>query len=121
FARENLPDHGDLLADLVRWAAGDTIPLEVQGPGLIDCHLFNQFGRIIVHLVNLTNAGTWRAPVEELISIGPFRISVKLPRGRRGGEIRALVSGRNLAGIVKEGWVTFEIKSITDHEVVVIA
>ena len=42
YARDNLPDHGDLLANLVRWAAGDTIPLAVHGPGLVDCHLYRQ-------------------------------------------------------------------------------
>ena len=36
FARENLPDHGDLLVALVRWAANDDVLLRVDGPGLID-------------------------------------------------------------------------------------
>ena len=31
FARDNLPDHGNLLANLVRWAAHDNIPLTVDG------------------------------------------------------------------------------------------
>ena len=58
YGRDNLPDHGRLLANIVRWAAGDRIPLEVRGPGLIDCQLYRQPGRLILHLVNLTNAGT---------------------------------------------------------------
>ena len=65
FARDNLPDHGDLLANLVRWVAQDNLPLAVEGPGLIDCHLYRQPGRLILHLVNLSNAGTWRQPVHE--------------------------------------------------------
>ncbi len=44
FARDNLPDHGNLLANLVRWAAKDDVPLAVDGPGLIDCHLYTQPG-----------------------------------------------------------------------------
>ncbi|MDP8923072.1 MAG: Tat pathway signal protein, partial [Chloroflexota bacterium] len=39
FGRDNLPDHGDLLANLVRWAARDRIPLRVEGAGLFDCHV----------------------------------------------------------------------------------
>ncbi|MCL5744414.1 MAG: beta-galactosidase [Acidobacteria bacterium] len=62
FARDNLPDHGNLLANIVRWAAGGKIPLAVEGAGLIDCHLYRQQGRLILHLVNLISAGTWRAP-----------------------------------------------------------
>jgi hypothetical protein len=75
FARDNLPDHGDLLANLIRWAAKDDIPLAVEGPGLVDCHLYRQPGRLILHLVNLTSAGTWRQPVHELIPIGTLRSS----------------------------------------------
>ena len=40
FGRDNLPDHGNLLANLVRWSAKDDIPLHVEGAGLIDCHLW---------------------------------------------------------------------------------
>ena len=61
FAIDNLPDHGDLLANLVRWAAKGSLPLEVTGRGLIDCQLYQQPGRVILHLVNLTSAGTWRS------------------------------------------------------------
>ncbi len=56
YERQHLPDHGDLLANIVRWAAADAIPIEVRGPGLIDCHLYTQAGRFILHLVNLTNS-----------------------------------------------------------------
>lgn len=31
FSRDNLPDHGNLLGDLIRWAAKSDIPLAVQG------------------------------------------------------------------------------------------
>jgi hypothetical protein len=120
FARDNLPDQGNLLANLVRWAARDDLPLLIEGPGLIDCHLYQQLGKLILHLVNLTGAANSRAPVEEIIPVGPLRLSLKLPKGRRGGEIKALVSGRNLASSVKDNWASFELKSLLDHEVIVI-
>jgi len=34
--------------------------LSVEGPGPIDCHLYQQPGRLILHLVNLTGAGAAR-------------------------------------------------------------
>ena len=58
YAAEHLPDHALLLANIVRWAAGDRIPLAVDGPGLIDCHLYEQPDRRILHLVNLTSEAT---------------------------------------------------------------
>ena len=120
FARDNLPDHGDLLANLVRWTAKDDIPLIIEGAGLIDCHLYQQPGRLVLHLVNLTSAGTWRQPVHELISVGPLRVKVKLAAGLRGTRTRSLVAGGAVATSTTAGWCQFEIKSLLDHEVVVI-
>jgi hypothetical protein len=121
YARENLPDHADLLANLVRWAAGGRIPLEVAGAGLVDCYLYHQPGRAILHLVNLISAGTWRGPIDELIPIGPLQVKVKLPADVKGKTAQLLVGGRTAPVSVKDGWATFEVKSVLDHEVVVIA
>jgi Hypothetical glycosyl hydrolase 6 len=120
FVKENLPDHGNLLANIVRWAGKGDLPLRVEGPGLIDCHLYRQPGRLILHLVNLTSAGTWRAPIDELIPVGPVKVSVRLPREVRGRGVRLLVSGASPVGGVREGWCTFELRSVLDHEVAVI-
>ncbi|SPE62777.1 Glycoside hydrolase family 42 domain protein (fragment) [Verrucomicrobia bacterium] len=94
FGRDNLPDHATLLTNLVRWAARDHFPLQVEGPGFVDCHLYRQNDKLVLHLVNLTNAGTWRAPVDELIPVGPFRVRVLLPAGAIGKRVRLLVSKR---------------------------
>jgi hypothetical protein len=121
FASENLPDHGNLLGNIVRWASGGAIPLRVEGPGLIDCHLYQQPGRMILHLVNLTSAGTWRAPIDELIPVGPIKVSVRLPKEVRGSAVRLLVAPAPAAPSVRDGWCTFTVRSILDHEVAVIA
>ena len=70
FGQDNLPDHGNLLKNLIRWAAKDNIPLSVEGTGMIDCQLYRQPGRLVIHLVNLTNSATWRQPIHELITVG---------------------------------------------------
>jgi hypothetical protein len=120
FARDNLPDHGDLLANIVRWAVKEDMPVRVEGVGLIDCHLYRQPGRLVLHLVNLTSAGTWRAPVHELIPVGPLKVAVRLPAGVSGGSARSLVSTVPVALELREGWAHFEIPSILDHSVIVI-
>jgi hypothetical protein len=119
FARDNLPDHGDLLANLVRWTVREDIPLRIEGPGLIDGHLYRQPGRLVLHLVNLTSAGTWRTPVHELIPVGPLRVAVPLPVGGRGA-VQSLVAGGSLVSAVRDGWVHFEVASVSDHEVLVV-
>ncbi len=120
FGRDNLPDHGDLLANLVRWPAKDEVPLIVEGPGLLDCHLYRQAGRLILHLVNLTSAGSWRQPVHELIPVGPLRIRLKLPEGIRSRHVRMLVSGHSVSAHRKAEWCHFVIQTVLDHEVVVL-
>ena len=124
FGRYNLPDHGDLLANVVRWASGDDIPLKVTGAGLIDCHMYRQEERIILHLVNLTNAGTWRTPVHGLIPVGPFQVEVQLPEELALTSVRFLVAEKEVkVSEVTSGGdsVSFEISSIYDHEVCVVS
>jgi hypothetical protein len=121
FGRDNLPDHADLLANLVRWVAQESIPLKVEGSGLIDCHLYQQEDRLILHLVSLTSAGTWRAPIHELIPVGPLKIRVKLPERVSGRTVRLLVAENDVRSAKEDGWVCFDVPLVTDHEVAVIA
>lgn len=120
FSRDNLPDHGDLLANLIRWTAKDNIPLAVEGPGLIDSHLYRQPGRLILHLVNLTSASTWRQPVHELISVGPLHVRLKLPADVRAKRARLLVSGKGASVNASAGWCHVETETILGHEVLVV-
>ena len=119
YARYKIPDHGDLLANLVRWAAGNTVPVLVEGPGLVDCHLYHQPGRVVLHLVNLSPAG--HEPMEELFPVGPHRIAVRLPGDVNGAAAKALVRGESLPVQVTDGWAHVELPSLLDHEVLVIS
>ncbi len=121
YGRSNLPDHGNLVRNIIVWAAYDKLPLTIEGPGLIDTHLYHQPGRLILHLVNLTNENTWRQPLDELIPIGPLKIKVKLPADVGGQRLRSLVSGQPVRSRLSAGWCQFEVTSILDHEVVLIA
>jgi hypothetical protein len=118
YALNPLPDHAHLLANLVRWAARGSLPLEVSGPGLLDCRLYRQPGRLILHLVNLT--GSDPRPVHELVPVGPFKVKVRLEPGAAGGSARLLVAEREVPCAVVAGFARFEIPRIEDHEVVVI-
>lgn len=120
FALYNLPDHGNLLANIIRWGSKDNIPLSVESAGLIDCNLYRQPERMILHLSNLTNSGTWRQPIEEYIPIGPVSVRIKLTDDVKGKDIRLLVSGQKTSTVLKDGWIQFSINSILNHEVAVI-
>lgn len=88
----------------------------------MDCELYRQENRLILHVVNLTSAGTWRAPIHELIPIGPLQIKVRLPERFSANRFKTLVAGdgQALKGRVDTGWASFELDRILDHEVVVI-
>ena len=120
YAREHLPDHARLLANVVRWAANGSIPLAVEGPGLIDCHLYEQPGRLILHLVNLTSEATWRAPLDELIRVGPFKIEATPASPLRQSRARLLVSGGERPLRTSGRAVRVELESILDHELIVL-
>ena len=121
FARDNYPDHGNLLANLVCWVSKDNIPLIVEGAGLIDCNLYHQPGSLILHMTNLISAGTWRTPMDEFIPIGPISVRVKLAKDIPGKNINMLVSGQKISSVVKDGWCHFQVKSILNHEVIVVS
>jgi hypothetical protein len=122
YAAEHLPDHATLLANIVRWAAGDRIPLSVDGPGLLDCHLYEQPGRMILHLVNLTSEASWRAPLDELIKVGPFTVKIAVSATlRRPTAARLLVSGLTRPVTIQNGMAVLSVESILDHEVVVLS
>ena len=109
----------------MRWAASDRIPLRVDGTGLLDCHLYRQdeagASRLILHLVNLSHPGAWRAPLHELMDAGPFEIAVSLPC--TGGERRRTLPGGGADAADPRGGGLGALRGcrlITDHEVVVI-
>ncbi len=70
--------------------------------------------------MNLTSAGTWRAPVHELIPVGPLQVRVRPPQGIQPKTLKMLVSQEDKGVVAENGWVQFEIKSVLDHEVVVL-
>ena len=120
YARDGMIDHADLLANLVRWAAGDSIPLRVEGHGRLDCQLYSQGDRLLLHLVNLTSAGTGRAPIDDNIPVGPWDIRIRAPHGFRGATARLLVSAAEVPARVENGWIHFNVPVIRDHEFAVV-
>jgi len=121
YGRSNLPDHGDLLKNIVQWATNGNIPVTVKGAGLIDTHLYRKGNQLILHLVNLTNENTWRQSLDELIPVGPYKIRVRLPKDVAGRQVRTLVNAQNHSSPKStDGWCEFDVPRILDHEVLVI-
>lgn len=117
--REERPDHLHLLAELVRWQIGAPV-LDVTGPGRIDCNLYLQGERLILHVVNVASSSSVPGTLDEIVPVGPFEVTVAHPAVRPGAGVRALVGERELEAESGEGRAVFRIPRIDDHEIVVV-
>ena len=118
YNRENLPDYANLLANLVHWALAGNSPLKLTGPGWFDCNLYEQSGRLVAHVVNLT--ATRQMPMDELIPVGPMKLALRVPSSAKQAKVKTLVAGTARNIVVSNGWAEVELGSILDHEVVVL-
>jgi hypothetical protein len=119
YGQRGLPDHGMLLANAVRWAARDRLPLRVEGPGYVDCHLYRQPGRLILHLVNLSGCNAWPAYLEEHLPVGPLQVAVRLEEGLSPQRALLRVAESTTDLQRSEGWANLELPVLVDHELIV--
>jgi hypothetical protein len=114
-------DHGKLLANAVDWAANEERPVTVKGPGVLDVTLWRQKDSMTVHLVNLTNPMMMKGPFREFIPVGPERVRVRLPEGKRAAKVQFLVArGTPPRTEERAGWLEVTVPSVLVHEVVAI-
>ena len=113
-------DHGLLLANAVRWATGEPMPVTVVGPGMLDVTIWRGPGAVTVHLVNLTNPMTMRGAYRELLPVGPETVSVRLPEGAQIARVHLLRAGGDLDYALEDGVLTVTVPQVVDHEVVAI-
>ncbi|MCW5982088.1 MAG: beta-galactosidase trimerization domain-containing protein [Bryobacteraceae bacterium] len=113
-------DHGKLLANAVRWAANEDQPATVTGPGVLDVTVWRQKDSMTVHLVNLTNPMMMKGPVRELIPVGPQRVRVRLPEGKKPAKVQLLTAGGTVNARQSGAYLELTVPSILAHEVVAI-
>jgi hypothetical protein len=109
-----------LLRNAVDWATNEEPPATVRGPGLLDVAVWRQAGSLTLHIVNLTNPMAMRGSYREFVPVGPQRVRIRVPEGRKAGEVRLLVSGRLVSPRRRNGAIELEIPSIELHEVVAV-
>lgn len=119
YGRTHLPDLGDLLSNAVKWAADDHIPLKVEGPGYLDCKLYRQKGRLIVHLVNVSGTNLNPGYVEEFLPVGPISVSVRMD-GIVPKYAQLKVLGIEVQPEINNSWVTVRVDLLTSHELIIL-
>ncbi|SDS24085.1 alpha-amylase family protein [Microlunatus soli] len=119
FAHDEQPDHATVIANAVRWAIGGRPSCQIDGHGLVNGSLFRQQGRTILHLTNrvMTSKVPGREPY--VVPVGPVGVRIRnddevAPR------ISLRVGGGEIAGSVDDGYLSFTVDRVHDHEVVII-
>lgn len=122
FAREENPEHADLLANAVRWATpgGPAVTLD-GGHGVVVPDLFEQAGRSILHLGNRLQLTPLPGRQTDIVPIGPVQVTLRPPKpGLSARQVTLRVAGGVVQTRQDGDAITFSVARIEDHEVVVI-
>jgi hypothetical protein len=118
YGRALLPDHGIMLANAVQWASNGKLPFALEGPGHIDCKIYGQENRLIVHLSNITGANL-QGYFDEFIPVGPFTVTLDA-QGLKPKSAYLTVQKKKAPMKVQDGKIIINVDKITDFEMVVI-
>lgn len=113
-------DHLTLLRNAVSWAARESQPMAVSGPGMIDISYWRQENSLAAHLVNLTNPMAMKGVVRELIPAGPYQVTLRLPAGARLARVRLLEADVGADYRRQGDQLVVQVPQVVVHEVVAI-
>jgi hypothetical protein len=113
-------DHGKLLRNIFKWALNESLPVEVEGDGIVDITAWRQEHSMTVHLVNFTNPMMMKGPFRELLPVGEQKVMIKIPESIKIKNVKLLVQGKIPEYKVSEGYLKLDIDHILDHEVIAI-
>lgn len=110
-------DLSRLLVNTIRWVAGDTAPVTVEGKGLVEIFAWETEPGFAVHVLNYTNPNAHHGWFSEFYPIGAQKVRFKLPAGRRVTRVELLRAERDIPFHVEGDSVEFTIPSVNDYEV----
>jgi len=118
---ESRPDHLRLLGNLVGWQLGDERVLRVVAPRGVECSLYRQGERGVLHLVHTDAPSQIPGTLDELVAVGPIQVDLAWA-GTAALSAHALVSDVDLELDVDAdaGRVRFTVPVVEDHEIIVI-
>src|SRR5699024_5349711 len=112
-------DHGQLIANSVRWALGGAPPqVEVKGCGLIDVAVRQGNNQLAVSLVNLHHPMAMRGQRHETVPLGTQTVVVRLPEGVESATARLVLEDRAVPATVADGLVSVQLEQLDLFETV---
>ncbi|MDE7353959.1 MAG: beta-galactosidase [Acetatifactor sp.] len=114
-----IPDHGRILGNCVRWALGEADIFESMGNGYIDCKLYRQEERWILHMVNLSGLNLWPGYAQEHYAAGPNCVKIKVGN-RKITCVRGTAEMGELDFTQEGHWISFMVDKLVVQELFVI-
>lgn len=121
YGKRRLPDHRRLLANAIQWAHQNPQPISISGPGIIDISLYRQNQeRLVLHLVNTTNAQSWPDHLEEIIPLHDLAIALRRDLLPKAKNARSTVSPSSLPLQTTDTHLNLTLPKLEAHEMIVI-
>ncbi len=115
--RSGHTDLSRLLQNSIRWVSGGDSPVTVEGEGVIETFAWETQAGFAVHVLNYTNPAMHRGWIRDFYAIGPQKVRMKLPAGRRVARVELLRAGTDVPFHVSGETVEFVIPRVVDYEV----
>jgi hypothetical protein len=110
-------DLARLLQNSIRWVAGGSAPVTVEGDGVIETFAWETQAGFAVHVLNYTNPAMHRGWIRKFYPIGPQTVRMTLPAGRRVTRVELLRAERQIPFAGGTRTVEFTIPRVVDYEV----
>jgi hypothetical protein len=110
-------DLSRLLQNAIRWVAGESAPVSIEGKGLVEAFAWETEPGFAVHVLNYTNPNAHRGWVREFYPIGEQRVRFRLPTGRRVTRVELLRAERDIPFHSAGDSIEFTIPRVESYEV----
>jgi hypothetical protein len=115
--RSGHTDLARLLQNAIRWVAGPAAPVTVEGDGVIEAFAWETQAGFAVHVLNYTNPAMHRGWIRSFYPIGPQKVRMSLPPGRRVTRVELLKAETTIPFTAAAGRIEFTIPRVLDYEV----
>jgi hypothetical protein len=110
-------DLARLLQNSIRWVAGANPPVTVEGDGVIETFAWETQAGFAVHVLNYTNPAMHRGWIRSFYPIGPQKVRISIPAGRRVTRVELLRAETTTPFARRDGAIEFTIPRVLDYEV----
>lgn len=96
YGEATLPDHGDLLKNLILWLLEDRMPYTISGNGYLASVMYARENSKLLHIINLSGADLYPGFAENVCPVNSISISIPVEYPGKPITVTSLVSGENL-------------------------